>query len=190
MMRRTPVIILFLLLSYVGNYGQGSGGEPEWYDSLIPGQSTKPEVEKLLGQPLKTFSETLFEYEPKRSDPAAKIVLRAGPNTDPTYRLYIQYRKRANVVDRIEKVYDQPQSRDSVMRGNLVKLSRYSMFAGQDTAKVKATTTVINSKGRLEEYFSSDFVVMTHESATLTSNVIRLAYYSKELFATAVPSRP
>lgn len=116
-------------------------------------------------------------------------MIRPGPNTDPTYRLYIQYRKGANVVDRIEKVYDQPQSRDSVMRGNLVKLSRYSMFAGQDTSRVKATTAVINSKGRLEEYFSSDSVVMTHESATVTSNVIRLAYYSKELFVTAVPNR-
>jgi len=121
MMHRTPIIILFLLLSCVGNYGQGSGGEPEWYFTLIPGQSMKQEVEKLPGQPLKAFSATLFEYEPARSDPSAKIVIRAGPNTDPTYRLYIQYRKRANVVDRIEKVYDKPQSRDSVMRGNLVK---------------------------------------------------------------------
>ena len=56
------------------------------------------------------------------------------------------------------------------------------MFAGQDTSAVKATTTLINSKGRLEEYFSSDYVVMTHESKSLTSNVIRLALYSKDLF--------
>src|ERR1700694_4617913 len=96
-MRRTLIMILFMLLSCVGNYGQGSGDQPEWYFTLIPGQSTKKEVEKLLGQPLKTVSETLFEYEPARSDPSAKIVIRTGPNTDPTYRLYIQYRKGANV---------------------------------------------------------------------------------------------
>jgi hypothetical protein len=69
MMHRTPIIMLFLLLSCVGNYGQGSGDEPEWYFTLIPGQSTKQEVEKLLGQPLKTFSETLLNISRQEAIP-------------------------------------------------------------------------------------------------------------------------
>ena len=167
MTERILCLTFFLAVASLTAFGQDSWNRPEWYDKLVPGQSTKMEVEALLGQPLNNISETLFEYKP----------LYAG-----NYQLYVQYHKGSHVVDRIEMVFSQPLSRDATMHNHLVNLSHGSMFVGEDTSAVKATTTLINSKGRLEEYFSSDYVVMTHESKSLTSNVIRLALYSKDLF--------
>lgn len=171
MAKRIRCLTFFLAVVSLTAFGQDSWNRPEWYGKLVPGQSTKIEVDALLGQPLNNISETLLEYKPLYSG---------------DHQLYVQYHKGSHVVDRIEMVFSQPLSRDAAMRNHLVNLSRGSMFAGQDTSAVKATTTLINSKGRLEEYLSSDYVVMTHESKSLTSNVIRLALYSKDLFDGAV----
>jgi hypothetical protein len=84
MTHRTLSVILFLLLSCVTAYGQTS------YKGLTPGQSTRADVERGLGQPIKDVSKTLVEYK----SPGAES------------KLYVQYRdgSPAAVVERIELI--------------------------------------------------------------------------------------
>jgi hypothetical protein len=51
----------------------------------------------------------------------------------------------------------------------------------------KADSTKWDSKGRLEEYFGGNrLMVLTHQTAETTSSIIRVGYYSTELFAIAL----
>jgi hypothetical protein len=78
MTRRILCLTFFLAVASLTAFGQDLWNRPEWYDKLFPRESTKIEVEALLGQPLNNISETLFEHKP----------LYAG-----NYQLYIQYHK-------------------------------------------------------------------------------------------------
>jgi hypothetical protein len=157
MMHRTLTIILFLLLSCFTCLGQ------MMYYKLKPGESTKREVEQFLGQPLKKVSETLFEYKPR--------------NERENYQLFVQYEKDTAIVEQIALVFRETQSREAILK-SYVSLGIYH-------SPVKPEATGVNAKGRLEEYFSQG-LVLTHESETPTSSVIREAYYSDRLFNAAL----
>jgi hypothetical protein len=133
------------------------------YYKLKPGESTKRDVEQFLGQPLKKVSETLFEYKPR--------------NETENYQLFVQYEKDTAIVEQIALVFRGPQSREAI-------LSDY-ISQGIYHSPVKPEATVVNAKGRLEEYFSRG-LVLTHEAETPTSSVIRQAYYSDRLFNAAL----
>jgi hypothetical protein len=157
MLNRTLTIILFVLLSCFTCLGQ------RMYYKLKPGESTKRDVEQFLGQPLKKVSETLFEYKPR--------------NENENYQLFVQYEKDTAIVEQIALVFREPQSREAILK-SYVSLGIYQ-------SPVKPEATVVNAKGRLEEYFSQN-LVLTHESETPTSSVIRQAYYSDSLFNDAL----
>jgi hypothetical protein len=55
-MSRIAFIILLLQVAWVTSFGQSS------YRGLTPGQSTRTDVERVLGRPLKKISATLIEY--------------------------------------------------------------------------------------------------------------------------------
>jgi hypothetical protein len=54
--KKTPFSILFLLLTCAACFGQST------YKGLTPGQSTRVDVERVLGRPVKKVSETLIQY--------------------------------------------------------------------------------------------------------------------------------
>ncbi|CAN5583087.1 hypothetical protein BH20ACI3_BH20ACI3_38100 [soil metagenome] len=81
-MSRISFIILFVMLGWATCFGQSS------FKGLTPGRSTRADVERVLGQPVKEVSETLIEYPPQRL----------------TGKIFVQYRKGSPVVERIEMV--------------------------------------------------------------------------------------
>ena len=115
------------------------------------------DADRELGQPVTKVSETLSEYKAKQSG----------------QKVYVQFAKGSGVIDRIEVVFEKP-----IDRATLASL----MGVG-----TQADTSKWDAKGRLEEYFgTTKLIVLTHETSDTTSPVIRVGYYSRELFAAAL----
>lgn len=150
-MKRFFTTTLMILLSFEVSFGQTA------VMKLTPGKSSRTDAERLLGRPVTTVSQTLFEYRPKE----------AGR------KLYIQYAQQSELIDRVEIMFDDPVARSTV--GGLMGLPQ------------KPDTTKWDSKGRLEEYFGSTaLLVLIHQGPNASSPVIRIGYYSRELFAVAL----
>jgi hypothetical protein len=126
------------------------------YKGLEPGRSTRSDVEQTLGQAVREISATLSEY---KSDKA-------------TEKIYVQYRRSSNTVERIEILYSKPVER-SVLLANL-------------NLPPTPTASQVNSKGKLEEYFAPKNVVLTYSTGE-PGLVSRLGSYSPELFEKSVP---
>jgi hypothetical protein len=156
-MYKTLSIILLVQLVCSSAFGQMT------YQKLKPGESKRREVDEFLGQPLSKATETLFEYKPHFESEK--------------YQIFIQYEKETSIVEQIALVFDQPQSRDGILNSYIAGGILY--------APVKPEVTKVNAKGRLEEYFSRG-IVLTHESDSPASNVLRVAYYSERLFKAAL----
>jgi hypothetical protein len=157
MMHRTLTVILFALLCCVNCLGQ------MMYYRLKPGESTTRDVELFLGQPLKKVSETLREYKPR--------------NERENYQVFVQYEKDTGIVEQIALVFRKAQSREAILESYVAQRIYYP--------PIKPEATVVNAKGRLEEYFSQG-LVLTHETDAPASGVIRQAYYSNRLFSVAL----
>src|SRR5688572_25611481 len=98
------------------------------FRGLEAGRSTRAEVEKTLGPALRELSATLSEYKSEKE----------------REKIYVQYGQESNVAHRIELLYSNPVER-SVVIGTL-------------NLPPTSTASQVNSKGRLEEYFSSNYV--------------------------------
>ncbi len=85
-------------------------------------------------------------------------------------KIYVQYGAAGDKAERIEFVLAQKEDR--------IKIT--SALGLGEPSKSK-----VNSRSRLEEYFSGGNIVLTHEGSDSTSPVSRLAYYSPRLFASA-----
>lgn len=154
MTHSTSIIILFVLLSCATSLGQTS------FKGLTPGQSTRQDVEGVLGRPVRELSETLTEYNS------------AGGNE----QVFVQYQRDSSIVARIEVAYADAIERSTALRSlNLPP---------------RSTAWQINSKSRLEEYFSAACVVLTYAGADASSGVSRIAYYSRQLFESASAKLP
>ena len=127
---------------------------------LTPGQSTKSDVVEVLGQPVVELSKTLYEYKSDKT----------------TEQIFVQYLPDSDVVARIEFVYATTLERIAVMRAL--------------SLQPQPNASQINSKGRLEEYFSAARVVLTYVGPETTSSVRRVGFYSRELFESAVSRIP
>jgi hypothetical protein len=123
------------------------------YLGLQPGQSTRDDVARVLGQPVRGVSATCFEYNPQ-----------AG-----TGKIYVEFRSGPLVVDRIDVHFLRPISRSAMVRS--LNLSE------------KADAVQTNTEGQLMEYFGSiKSLVLTYTSEATSSGVSCLGYYSRELF--------
>lgn len=132
------------------------------YKDLTPGKSTRSDVDRVLGQPVKQISQTLFEYR---------------PNQPTQSKIYFQYRKDSAIVERIEILLVKPRTRADIL--TVLHLPQ------------QPTASRVNSRGVLEEYFGSSFyVVLTYEGAEASSGVARTGRYSRELFDSAIASAP
>ncbi len=154
MIHRTLITIVFVLVGCVSALGQAS------YRGLTPGKSTRAEVARALGQPLRKVSPTLSEYKSNKK----------------TEQTFVQYRPDSAIVERIEKIYSDTVDRSVMLRTlNLPP---------------QPTAAQPNSKGRLEEYFPTAAVVLTYGGAEITSGVKSVGYYSRELFESAASRIP
>jgi hypothetical protein len=127
------------------------------YKGVLPGTTTRAQVEHAFGQAVKEVSSTLSEYE--ASDVAGKI--------------YVQFRSGANVVERVEVIYQDPNDRSKV--------------AGSLKLPSRPTAAQVNSKGKREEYYAAACIVLTFAGEGVEDGVSRVGYYSRELFDGAVP---
>ncbi len=124
------------------------------YKGLLPGFSTRNDVEKTLGSPVREISNLVFEYS---------VLASEG-------KLLVEYRAPGNIVERIERTFVNPISRAALVRA--LKLSEEPEDKG------------VNKEGHLVEYFNDmKTLALTHISDTADSGVISIGYYSLQLFA-------
>jgi hypothetical protein len=90
-MSKTLGIVILLVISGVVCFGQSS------FKGLTPGQSTRADVERVLGKPTKQVSERLFEYA------------RDGQ------QIFVQYSKTSPIAVRLELVYPTARERAQVI---------------------------------------------------------------------------
>jgi hypothetical protein len=174
-MKRITLAIICTFLSYGDCFGQST------FQGLTPGKSTRADVERVLGQPVQSASKTLVEYKPQQ-------------NSD---KIFVQYRDASAVaiVERIELTcvskfmeYVSPDSRCRVWHESLRQ--KYNNI---DLSKPEAfKRTSLYPKGKTLSYFGPPrFIVITEkilETADAGSEY-RYAFYSRELFESAVPTR-
>jgi tetratricopeptide (TPR) repeat protein len=151
MLQRTVAALLFNLLTSAASLAQTS------FLGLAPGQSTRDEAVRVLGQPVRTVTADLLEFSPQEG----------------TGKIEVEVRKRSSVIDRIELHFLRP-----IVRSALV--DRFSLPATPESQRT-------NERGKLEEYFGgSALLVLTYVDSETASGVASLGYYSRELFESAV----
>ena len=153
-MNKTLTAIAFLLLACATCLGQTS------YKNLAPGKSTRVDVERVLGQPVKEHTQTLIEYR---------------PDTATQSKIYVQYRKGSQIIALIQILLVTPRKRSDIL--TTLKLPE------------RPTASRTNPAGNLEEYFASPFyVVLTYQGEANTNGITRTGRYSRELFDSAIAS--
>jgi len=91
-------------------------------------------------------------------------------------QIFVQYIGGSAEVARIEATYPEAIERSSVL--------------GSVNLPARSMGWQINSKQRLEEYFSGSCVVLTYVAADASTGVSRIGYYSRQLFDNASSKLP
>lgn len=147
MLNKTVGILFWLALIGEACFGQSS------FQEVTPGTSTRNDVARVLGQPVRTISTTLFEYNP----PAGIAKVAVG------------YSAGSSLVERLEVYFVRPVSRPAMIK-------RFNLPQQADARKTDA-------EGKLVEYFGgSSLLALTYASADAASGVSHIGYYSPELF--------
>ena len=140
-------IIFWVLPVCTTCFGQSS------FQEVTPGASTRNDVARALGQPVRTISTTLFEYKP----PAGIAKIEA------------EYRAGSAIVERLEVYFVRPVSRPAMIK-------QFNLPQQADARKTDA-------EGKLVEYFGgSSLLALVYASADAASGVSHIGYYSPELF--------
>lgn len=148
-------IVLFTLLSCATSFGQSS------FQEITPGTSTRDDVARALGQPVRSISATLFEYNPP-----------AGIT-----KVEVEYAEESALVGRIEVYLRKPISRRAL-------ITKFELPDDADTHETDKT-------GNLVEYFAgSELLVLTYAAADSSSGITRVGYYSRGFFGSAVSEKP
>jgi hypothetical protein len=157
-MKKALKVAFWLLLLCTTCFSQSS------FYGLTPGKSTRADVERVLGQPVKEHSPTLVEYHPPQDRRAAVT------------KVYVQYRTGSPIVERIEILLAQLHTRAEALER--VRLPERAAARG------------LNAAGVLQEYFGPPFyVVLTYQDKS-ESGVVRYGSYSPELFNAAFAKLP
>jgi hypothetical protein len=156
---------LLLLLACVTGFGQSS------YKGLTPGQSTRADVDRVLGQTVKNVSKTLIEYT----------------SPEDLVRLFVQYRDESPtaMVERIElicsvKGFD--SSRCNSWFDAIQQKYRIDMSIPDAYQKIEGKALKVQS------YYGSP-LFMVEWTKYDADGAKTWAFYSKELFENAVPRR-
>jgi hypothetical protein len=127
------------------------------FQGLTAGTSTRSDVARALGQPVRTISATVFEYSPPAGIAKVEVAYAAG----------------SYLVERIEVYFLKPITRQAL----ITKLG----LSPQADAQTK------NAEGKLVELFGgSSFLTLVYAAADTSSGVTRVGYYSRELFASTL----
>lgn len=160
-MNRLSLGILFLFLASATCFSQSS------FKGLTPGQSTRADVERVLGKSMKSVSKTLIEYK----------------SPDPLGRIYVQYSDDSATaqVDRIELTCMK------LKEGTGYKINECSKIWDKEFDSYDARKWVSGGeqgqKWKEIHYFgSARYMVFTR-----MEDEIRWAFYSKELYEAAAP---
>lgn len=158
-MRNTFAVALLLLLCGLC-FGQSS------YKELTPGKSTRADVGRVLGQPIKELSKTLAEYK----------------SPEGVWRLYVQYRDEspATIVERIEQTC--LTDRD----GTYNQCFELGQLGGVLSDAFSVTTRQDGSAHRVAYYGAPRLIAVTTIIKGLKLE-FRKAFYSKELYESVVP---
>ena len=150
MLKKTITTLFLLALFCAVGFGQSS------YKGLTPGKSTRAEVERVLGAPVKKVSDTLIEYRPQPL---------AG-------KIYVQYREDAPVIERIEFIcrLDNSNCNDFLNSLNL------RLPKNVESAK--------DSGSRITMYYAPPLYLTTPTDKE--DAPARIAFYSRDLYAVAV----
>jgi hypothetical protein len=163
MLLRTPIIFLFALLTCAVSFAQTS------YKGLTPGQSTKSDVQRVFGLPVKSVSTTLIEY--KSPDYLGKI--------------YVQYSddSATAVVERIELTCKK------VTVGTGYQANECSKIWDKEFDGYDALIRDIEPGKplKLRYYFGSSRYMIFTQNLSQAQTEIRWAFYSKELYEAAAP---
>jgi hypothetical protein len=130
------------------------------FQGLTPGKSTRANVENLMGRPVRQLSETLSEYK----------------SSQRTEQVFVQYVRDSDEIVRIEVTYAYAIERSAAL--------------GSANLPERSTRWQINSKNRLEEYFSQALVVLTYMGTDVSTGVTRIGYYSRQLFESSLAKLP
>jgi hypothetical protein len=152
---KTLTIILFALLGGATGFGQSS------FQEITPGQSTRADVARVLGQPVRTVSATRFEYNPPAGIANVEVEFDAG----------------STLVKRLEVYFLKPVSRPALIK----------QFNLPQQADAKTT----DAERKLVEYFGDpSLLAMTYTSADPGTGVSRISYYSRGSFESIIASIP
>lgn len=160
-MKKCLVSLFFILMSGVACVGQSS------FQEITPGTSTRTDVARVFGKPLRTISATCLEFNPPEG--IAKLEVEYGAGSD--------------IVERVEVYFVRPVSRAALIK-------KFSL-------PQQAAATQKNPDDRLVEYFGgSSLIALTYASGDGSSGVSQVGYYSRQLIASVAgidvpaPNRP
>ena len=122
------------------------------YKGLQPGKSTRAEVDRTLGQPVRAVSATLFEYGLSDGSGSVLVEFRAG-----------------DVVDKIERRFTRPVSRAAMLRSLGLPETPEEQRTNRDGKLV-------------EYFGDVKTLALTYASGEMRSGVMSVGYYSMELY--------
>ena len=127
---------------------------------LVPGKSSKPDVERVLGAPLRQTGESFAEYRGRSGE-----------------RVLVQFRSGSPGVERIDVVYTEVAD-----RGAALELLGLSAAAAADARST-------NAAGQLEEFFAAARAALLYRS-NQPSGVTRVSCSTPESFAMEMAVAP
>lgn len=160
-MRRIYFLVLLFAALVVSTAAQSS------YNGLTPGKSTRAEVERTLGKPIKEHSPTLIEYPPQKA----------------TGRIFVQYAPDTALVERLEFLCRTPNSGcDGLIRSLTLPVPAPVFWSAAYSG---------DANGKTVRYYGAPrFLAITidNESEGLYYSLspARLAFYSADLYTTAL----
>ena len=151
MLSKFSRILFWLVLAGAATFGQ------TLFQGLAPGVSTRSDVARVLGPPVRTISVTHFEY-----NPPAGI---AGVET--------HYSESSSLVERIDVRFLKPISRSAL-------IAKFNL-------PQQATAQTLTEDGKRVEYFGDRaLLAITYASSDTSSGASQIAYYSRDSFQNAV----
>lgn len=178
------LLVFFICTAVTTGFGQAA------FLGLKAGVSTKPEVERVLGRPVKQVSPTLIEYAPKQ------IKLKSENKYVSSGKIFVQYRdvSAAAVAERIEMIICEPiafgKSDDAC---DIVAMHREFDPAVENWGGTLDAKITIDEKNgfKMIRYFGTPrYMVRTdlHRRTGGSTVEARWAFYSRELYESIAPT--
>lgn len=151
MLSKFPRILFWLMLAGAATFGQTS------FQGLSPGVSTRSDVARVLGPPVRTISVTHFEY----NAPAGIGMVE------------VRYSESSSLVEQVDVHFLKP-------------ISRSALIAKFNLPQQASAQTVTEDGKRVEYFGDRALLALTYASSDTSSGASQIAYYSRDFFQNAV----